>query len=240
VFKATPKGKQNVFQKACFPLEKLLDEGALVLAVDVRGWGETRWHKEPDKPISSWREYTSPIYGEESILTYNALRHGQTMVGQWAYDLLAAASWVRGRTGLDGDPGPRITFWGEGRLGVAALHALALSRKGATDAVVQDTLFAYEDWARTRYYDVPVSLVIPGILEDYDLSELTWAVSAARGKCVVTWIHPVDAKGNPVERATITRLLDEAGANRDGKRAQDIARVVVADGEAVLDEDGNP
>lgn len=230
VIHASPRGKQNVFQNPSFPLERLLDEGALVLAVDVRGWGETRWHREPGKPSSTWREYTSPIYGEESILTYNALRNGQTMVGQWAYDLLASAFWVRGRTVLDGDPGPRITLWGEGRLGIAALHALALSRNGPTDAVVQDTLYAYDDWANTRYYHVPVSLVVPGILEDYDLSELTWAVSAARGKCVVTWINPVDAKGNPVERTTVTRLLDEVGANRDGRRAQNIARVLVAEG----------
>ena len=230
VIHASPKGKQNVFEKAHFPLQELLDEGAPVLAVDVRGWGETRWHKEADKPMATWQQYTAPVRGEETILTYNALRNGQTMVGQWAYDLLAAASWVRDRMGLDGGPGPRITFWGEGRLGVAALHTLALSPNGLTDAVLQDTLYAYDDWVCTRYYDVPVSLVIPGILEDYDLPELTWALSAARGRCAVTWINPVDAKDNSVEPEIVMRSLDEAGANRDGKKADDIARVLVADG----------
>ena len=69
--------------------------------------------------------------------------------------------------------------------------------------------------------------MIPGILEDYDLPELTWAASAARGECAVTWVSPVDAKGDSVGVGIVTRSPDEAGADRDGRKADDVARCLV-------------
>jgi hypothetical protein len=208
---ASPLGKQNVFESRCFPLHALLEEGATVLAVDVRGWGELRWRKDPEKPVSEMKRYTAPNHGEEWILTYNALRNGQTMVGQRAFDLVAASRWILQHVGNEGGQLVKMWLWGEGELGVAALHALALCPADFDGAVCFNTLYSYDDWACTRFYDVPVGLIIPGILKDYDLGTLVWAVRSVRKESAVLWVNPIDAIGQKVtEAAFFDRLARDS------------------------------
>ena len=206
---ASALGKQTVFDPRRFPLQKNLDRGAIVLAIDVRGCGETRWRRKPDQPASEMRRYTAPVVGEESILTYNALRNGQTMVGQRAFDILAAADWLRQQVESKSTDRLKITLWGDRELGVSALHALAAQPQQRNDAVLSHTLFSYDNWARTRFYSVSTSLIIPGILQDYDLADLASAVSAMRREPVVTWVHPMDASGSSLKQISIPNATKE-------------------------------
>ena len=94
----------------------------------------------------------------------------------------------------------------------AALHALAAGQNVRLDAVLHETLWSYHEWACTEHYDVPPSLVIPGILEDYDLPELAAAVGGSPSRARVLWVDPIAATGDKASVEAVTRALAEAGA----------------------------
>ncbi|MCC6423331.1 MAG: acetylxylan esterase [Phycisphaerales bacterium] len=207
---ASPDGKQTVFDPSHFPLRQALDAGSSVLAIDARGWGETRWRRNPDQPPSPMNQYAGwTTYSEEEILTYNELSLGRTLVGSRATDMLASAHWLRHHLPAGGkmDSFALIYLWGEGELGVAAIHAVAADPVGGIEAVAVGSLYSYDDWARTRIYDVPKALIIPGILKKYDLPELAWALSEISGRPMVTWINPLDAQGTAVDPSVVNAKI---------------------------------
>jgi hypothetical protein len=123
----------------------------------------------------------------------------------------------------------RIALWGDGSLGVAALHAAAASDDLQLDAVLFQTLLSYDDWANTRYYEVPVGLIVPGILQDYDLDDLTWAVSIRRFRPAVIWINPVDGSQSRIPSDEVRNRLERTAKLRGVAGVEDIARLVTFD-----------
>ncbi len=98
-----PRGKAGVFRPDGTPdrlVKGLMDEGALVLALDARFTGElaVNWEK-------------------------NCLAWGRPAAGMAADDARWAASWLAGRKWVDPT---RIALLGRGKMGVAALLAAAL------------------------------------------------------------------------------------------------------------------
>ncbi len=208
---SSPLGKHSVFDEEHFPLTRVLQSGSSVLAIDVRGWGETRWRRNPNQSPTHYLQYTAPTpWAEEHILTYNALRLGSTLIGQRASDLLSAARWVReGGAPSPGDR-PLVYIWGEGELGIAAVHAVAASDDQALEAVALNSLFSYDNWAQTPLYDVPVAMIIPNILQEYDLPELSWALAERAGRPVVTWVDPIDAQGNSISASILYEFVSKS------------------------------
>ncbi|MCC7351838.1 MAG: acetylxylan esterase [Phycisphaerales bacterium] len=224
---ASPDGKQTVFDATHFPLREAVNTGASVLAIDVRGWGETRWRRKPDQPPSPMDLYAGwTSQSEEHLLTCNELRLGRTLVGSRATDMLASARWLRQHL-MDGNKSQAfalIYLWGEGELGVAAIHAVAANPAAGLEAVAVRSIFSYDDWVHTRIYDVPMALIIPGILKKYDLPELAWAMAKTSGRPVVSWIDPVDAQGLAVDPGVVNAKI-VAATPLDAGDAMQAARV---------------
>jgi hypothetical protein len=163
---------------------------------------------------------------EEHLLTCNELRLGRTLVGSRATDMLASARWLRQHL-MDGNKSQAfalIYLWGEGELGVAAIHAVAANPAAGLEAVAVRSIFSYDDWVHTRVYDVPMALIIPGILKKYDLPELAWAMAKTSGRPVVSWIDPVDAQGLAVDPGVVNAKI-VASTPLDAGDAMQAARV---------------
>lgn len=195
---SSPDGKETVFNPEKFPLQQWLQQGNAVLAVDARGWGETAWVNPGGSPMPPF-----PTYSHMLTIAFNALQNGRTLVGERATDLLAAARWLDAQRGKWIDQHAEISLWGSGSAGVSALHAMAGDNHHIIHNVILDhSLYSYQSWATTRIYTVPVELVIPGILNDYDLPRLVTALQH-RGHRVV-WVNPLNATGHELSGAKST------------------------------------
>ncbi len=131
----SPRGKGGVFgpEGRPVPLVKaLLDEGALVLALDARFTGELAvdWEK-------------------------NCLAWGRPPAGMAADDARWAASWLAGREEVDSS---RIALFGAGKMGVAALLAAALEAARPKErGLFSACAFQVRGWTYTTHplHDMP-------------------------------------------------------------------------------------
>ena len=91
-------------------IEKLVKEGFVVLAIDMRGQGETASGK-PDSVLGDWKTF------------FTAYLLGKSVVGAHAEDILSAARWA---AHYKTDKVRDVHLIANGKSGVAALHAAAL------------------------------------------------------------------------------------------------------------------
>jgi hypothetical protein len=161
-----------------------LDADHVVVGVRVRGA-----LVQPVKP--------KPFWTENYRTAMRAILIGKTMLGMRVQDLLAVYDHVRGRADVDET---RVTVVGTGPMGVVALCAAALE-PGIRHAVAEKSLSSYLEILRARDYpETLVDLVVPGVLEDFDLPDL----AALAGPGRVTLVGPVSATGialNPAATA---------------------------------------
>ena len=178
-------------------IEALVRAGRLVLAVDLRGWGESGIESGP-------RGYT-PLY--RTVM--RALLVGETLAGMQVADALAAFQYLAARP--DVDP-RRVDVLGKANGGTVALFAAALEpriRRLATEGA----LVSYLDIARAPVHEGILDLVVPGVLADFDLPDLA-GLAAVRPVWIV---NPRGADGRRVPPAqaqrqygTAARILERA------------------------------
>ena len=173
----------------------LVGEGRVVLAPDLRGWGESQ--------TSGGAAYQT---------AQRAFLIGKTMTGMRVEDLLACFDYLASRTDVDrGD----IGVIGKGAGGVVALYAAALEPR-ITRAAVEGALLSYLDLARTRFYRDALDVVVPGVLKDFDLPDVA-ACIAPRTLWIVNPETPSGASA-PVDTASAqyaSVLRAYAGVNAD-------------------------
>lgn len=135
------------------PIERLVGEGAVVLAVDLRGTGQT-------KPAGSeWKD------------AYTGYLLGRSYVGLRAEDILQAARWLQSRTAANGRPsGVRLSA--VGHVGIPVLHAAALEPGLFQSVQLVRTLASWSGVVRSRLTQVQVSQIVHGALTAYDLPDL--------------------------------------------------------------------
>ena len=120
-----------------------------------------------------------------------AILLGKSMPGMRVQDALALYDFVRAQPWVASD---RISLVGRGNLGVIALYATALEPRIAR-TVANGTVLSYLELVRTPQLPEPhVDIIIPGVLQDLDLSDL--AAQAGRGRVVL--LDPVDVEGKAV------------------------------------------
>lgn len=142
-------------------MASLVRQGYLVVAPDLRGWGE-----------SAGRGGSGPHNGDYQI-SIRALLVGRTMLGMQVTDLLSAYAYTASRA--DVDPA-RISVFGKGNGGVVGLFAAALE-PGIHKVVSEGSLLSYLAMARARYHRDRVQLVLPGVLQDFDLPEVAASIA---------------------------------------------------------------
>jgi hypothetical protein len=172
------------------PIEKLVRDGKRVLALDLRGTGETAPGKlSPEKPGQ---------FGVDFKEAFLALHLNRPLVGQKALDLLAVVA----KAAPEG-----CSVVAVGSVGPAALHAAALEPL-IREVTVERSLASWDAVARTPLTVNQLTNVVPGALAVYDLPELAGLIAPRP----LTIRNAVDAQGKPVTQAALEEAYRGARA----------------------------
>jgi dienelactone hydrolase len=153
-----PEGKQADVEGE---VRRRIQTGETVLAIDVAGCGETR--------MKPWRYGSmSGVLGPNSAEFYVAYMLGRSFVGLRAEQILAAADWLRDRTGNT----ERITLVAVGELCVPALHAAVVEPDLFGNVVLHSGLDSWKSVIDTQVTERQLINVVHGALQFYDLPHL--------------------------------------------------------------------
>ncbi|MCS7314123.1 MAG: acetylxylan esterase [Bryobacterales bacterium] len=142
-------------------LEALAQAGFLVMAPDLRGWGETA-------PLRGRMEYSGMW---QTVM--RALLVGKTLLGMQVHDLLSCFRYLASRP--DVDPAG-IGILGKANGGVVAIVAAALEPRVARVAA-EGSVLSYMDIVRAPLHENMTELIVPGLLRHFDLPDLAAAVA---------------------------------------------------------------
>jgi pimeloyl-ACP methyl ester carboxylesterase len=146
------------------PIEKLVKDGYVVVAIDLRGIGETAAGKR-DELLGDWKNY------------YLAYLLGRPLVGLHTEDTIYGARFV---ANYKTKTPRRVHLVGVGRAGVAALHTAALE----PDLFASVTLRgAPEAWSTMVRQTAPKGLLtttVHGALRSYDLPDLVRSIEGTK------------------------------------------------------------
>lgn len=208
---ADSRGKQAVAQSDL--VRPLLDNGMAVLAVDLRGRGETLGHMSPD-------------WDTNFRLVANQVDFGQPLPGRRAFDLLRAVDFVTSRPDLTC---AGLAVVGRGDDALPALLAAAadtriqslamsgyfhsfISQMRPMEPPRNDLAPGWNDAQlkgilRTPEYDIDLGSVIPSVLLSVDVPDLVALVAPRK----VLFCQAPDA-GAPGSEELVTRFRQVIGA----------------------------
>ena len=160
------------------PIEELVKQGHAVLAVDLRGLGETR--------TSEKIAYGGHLGGDWQDM-YLAYVLDTSYLAMRAEDALVCARFLRDYPG-SGAPS-QVHLIGVGRTGPPALHAAALEPQLFASIALHNSLASWSHVVHTAKAKRQLVNVVHGALRAYDLPDLL--ATLAPGKVTVT--EPLDA-----------------------------------------------
>ena len=164
------------------PIERLVRDGDTVLAVDLRGTGQTQ-------PATS-----DSGYSNEYRDAYLAYLLGRSHVGMRAEDVLVCARYAAERAA--GGRENAVQLVAVGNVGIPALHAAALEPSLFRSVRLTRMLVSWSNVIHNRLHKAMAVNVVHGALAHYDLPDLA-AVLGDR----LTFREPVDAVGAAVQDA---------------------------------------
>jgi hypothetical protein len=141
----------------------------------------------------------SPYLGSFNLLALRAFLVGKTLVGLRVDDAIRAVDWLCARKDVDRGA---LTVYGNGALGMVALHAAALDGRIGRVAI-ENSLASYRQIIDQPVHRNVSEAVIPGVLRRYDAGELLEAVYPRP----VTIVNPRDALGDAVSEADFRKGL---------------------------------
>jgi len=175
-------------------MDQLMQSGQMVLVIDAR----------PTPPGTE--SIKSPYLGGFNLLSLRAFLAGKTLVGIRVDDAIRAMDWLCARQDVDKSA---ITIYGEGALGLVALHTAVLdSRIGRV--IMENTLASYRMIVDQPVHRNVSEVVIPGVLRKYDVGDLLLATAPRH----VTVINPRDALGDPVSPDEFRKALKLGASDR--------------------------
>jgi len=163
-------------------LEPLVRSGMVVLAIDARGFGETRTSAEKDSP--------RPFGDYSSAMT--ALLTGRTLVGMRAQDIARGLDLLSARPEIDAE---KIYGYGKGAGAVPMLYAAVLDQR-LRRVALDGMLASYESVTNERIHRDVFEQVVQGALKYFDLPELIAAL-APRPVTVVNSVDPLGQLRQP-------------------------------------------
>ncbi|HXG10268.1 MAG TPA: alpha/beta fold hydrolase [Gemmataceae bacterium] len=167
------------------PIERLVRAGQRVLALDLRGMGETA----PGTPSAKGPGY----FGLDSKEAFLALHLNRPLLGQRVYDALAVLRHLG-----QGSPLDEVHVIGVGSAGPIALHVAALEPQ-VDRVTVERAVVSWSAVVHTPISRNQLTNVVPGALAVYDLPDLAAAVAPR----YVTIRAPVTPDGKPVAQAAL-------------------------------------
>lgn len=160
-------------------IESLVRAGNVVLAIDVRGLGETRAMGEGNG--SDWPRYFGDFSSAMTILL-----SGRSLVGMRARDIVRGVDILAARDEVDRD---KIYGVGFEAGGVALLHAAAIDPR-LRKVTLERVLVSYQSIIDNKIHRNVFEDVIPGVLKTYDLPDLA-RIMAPRELKIVDPVNPV-------------------------------------------------
>ncbi|MBN2475816.1 MAG: acetylxylan esterase [Pirellulales bacterium] len=164
-------------------IDALVRAGKAVLAVDLRGTGETQ---------RLGQKYFNPgLHGPDGQDYYIAYHLGRSYVGMRVEDLLVCARWLAKKPGGDGG----VELVSVGYLGSSALHAAALEPELFASVKLVRPLVSWANVVELGYSKNRLVDTVHGALCVYDLPDLARVVGEK-----LTIEDPRDAMGEPCAR----------------------------------------
>lgn len=142
-------------------IEALVRTGRIVLAPDLRGWGE------------SGSAGGRPPHNGTYQISMRAMLVGKTLPGMQVGDLLRVFDYLASRGDVDA---LRIMVMSKGSANVVALFAAALEPR-IRQVACEGGPVSYMDIVRNRFHDDIAGIVVPGILKDFDLPDAAAAIA---------------------------------------------------------------
>jgi cephalosporin-C deacetylase-like acetyl esterase len=167
-------------------IEQLVGAGRRVLALDLRGLGETAPGTAPTGRPN--------LFGVDFTETYLSLHLNRPLLGQRVRDVLAVVEELPAED-LEG-----LDLVGIGTAGPVALHAAVLDPRIA-GVTLERSLLSWSAVARASQSHDQLSSVVPGVLTSYDFPELAAAL-APRPLAIRSAVDPV---GKLVSKTVLDR-----------------------------------
>ncbi len=181
-------------------IQALVKSGAVVMAIDARGWGETS--PVADWNAGGWDTWNALFPNYANAMT--ALLLGTSLVAMRAADVARGLDLLASRPEVDPD---NLYGMGVGGAAVPLLHEAVLDPR-LKKVVLQGGLSSYDSVEKYRIQRGIMENVIPGVLKSYDLPDLVAALAPRP-----TWI--VDACDPLGKRAGLATVRSEYAVATD-------------------------
>jgi len=183
---ASDKGKPDNYESSFLPFQ-LAKNGSAVLAIDVRGIGET----SPTGPLTlnQYTGYTQELW-QHDVLAIKCAAFGRTTLGLRAIDLIRGIDYIGS---VDEIKDRKIVVIGEGLGGLWALMASVFDPR-IEGVVTMGTLPSYKMIVESKYYNVWGYFYVPGALCDFDIPDLCRLIANKKQ----IWVDPVNAMGEKI------------------------------------------
>lgn len=148
------------------------EPGAAFYTCDVRGIGESL-------PNTCGRDPLHP-YGADYFYAIHSLMLDCPYLGQRTHDVLSVLDW------LGGCGHREIHLAGKGWGAMAAAFAALLSDR-VTQVTLKNALTSYSEVAETELYDWPLAVLLPGVLERFDMPDCYEALADKNLRQIEPW-----------------------------------------------------
>ncbi len=194
---ASDRGKPRMYRDSILPF-LLAKNGCTVLAIDVRGVGETS--PTPELPVPGIYSGCTSFRWLNDCLAIQSPGFGRTMMAMRTLDVTRGVDFLKGFTGLKGR---KIVVIGSGEGGVWALMAAAFD-KDISGVITENTLVSYQELVSHPYYAVPSSYFwTPGLLLNFDIADLV-RITSDRPQL---WINPVNGLYQSLKSSSVKGIL---------------------------------
>ncbi|MEP7269999.1 MAG: acetylxylan esterase [Acidobacteriota bacterium] len=191
-------------------IEQFVKAGFVVLAIDARGFGETR-----DRNDENGDDFSVYFGQYESAMT--ALLAGKTLLGMRMVDVWRGVDLLAARA--DVDP-TRIHGFGKGGGTAPLLHAAAMDER-VSKVALEGMLVSYRTVINQRIHRQVFEHVVAGVLRSYDLPDL---ISALAPRPV--WIvNSVNSLGQRMSLAEVKKQYAASPIAYRAAQSEDAIRI---------------
>lgn len=185
--------------------EELARQGRMVAVADVRGFGETMSASHiPDPHL----DYFDPRDGMDADFTIASFFLGRPLLGMRVRDARAVVDFLGARPDIDR---AHISIVGRGWAGAVAIFTAAVDPE-ISGAAVEGIPVSYAEIATADLYNQPLSLMLPGVLKDFDLPDV-FASLAPRPLLV---LNPENAMTRKMDREEAREAVKSTRRAYDG------------------------
>jgi dienelactone hydrolase/pimeloyl-ACP methyl ester carboxylesterase len=149
------------------------DPSATLYTIDVRGIGESR-------PDTTNENAFSRQYGSDYFYAIHSIMLDRPYVGQRTHDVLRVLDWLAS-IGYE-----EVHLVGRGWGSLPATFAGVLSER-VTQVTLKNAPTSYAEIAESRNYNWPLSVLVPGVLETFDLPDCYRVLKEKRLRQIEPW-----------------------------------------------------